>query len=98
MKNLSLTLIAIILVSCNNIPKEQQKLVQNNVKTITVKEKDIQTNLNFSDVAEFDSLVYLEFTNESLIGEIRKVIVSDDRIYIHDRMTERILSLYPPQQ
>jgi hypothetical protein len=94
MKNLALILIAIILVSCNNMPKKEdlkQKIVQNNVKTITVKEKDILVNLSFSDVIELDSLVYLEYTNESLIGEIGKVIVSDDRIYIHDRMTARIL-------
>ena len=76
------------------MPKKEdlkQKIVQNNIKTITVKEKDILVNLSFSDVIELDSLVYLEYTNESLIGEIGKVIVSDDRIYLHDRMTARIL-------
>lgn len=87
MKNLLLTLAAIIfIVSCNNMTKKQN-LNQNDVKIITVKEKDIQTNLNFSDVVELDSLVYLELTNESLIGDIGKVKVSDDRIYIHDIVT-----------
>lgn len=73
-----------LLVSCNG-PSQNPPSEDRNLKVIEVKEKDIHSDSNVSDLIEIDSLVYLEFTNESIIGPIQNVIVTDDRIYILDR-------------
>ncbi|WP_062124501.1 6-bladed beta-propeller [Geofilum rubicundum] len=85
--NLNLTFLVmavLFLASCNRTTQDS-KTLSPDIVTIDVKESDFIVNGKLSDVISIDSLVFLEYTDESIIGEIDKVLVSEDRIYVVDR-------------
>lgn len=85
--NLNLTFLVmavLFLASCNRTTQDS-KTLSPDIVTIDVKESDFIVNGKLSEVVSIDSLVFLEYTDESIIGEIDKVLVSEDRIYVVDR-------------
>ena len=81
MKTYHLLIAILFFASCNRILQQSESL-PNNIQVIDVNESDIIRNGKLSDLISIDSLVFLEYTDESLIGTIDKVIVSDKYIYI----------------
>ena len=86
MKTYHLLIAILFFASCNRILQQSESL-PNNIQVIDVNESDIIRNGKLSDLISIDSLVFLEYTDESLIGTIDKVIVSDKYIYIVDKET-----------
>ncbi|GAO30508.1 6-bladed beta-propeller [Geofilum rubicundum] len=84
MKPTYLIIVIFIFGSCIRTSQESKPL-SHEITTIDVKESDIIDNGKLSDVVSIDSLVFLEYTDESIIGEIDKVLVSEDRIFVVDR-------------
>ncbi len=72
---------------------------KSNINTVGVDENDvIHLKINptsfhdnqFSDLIEDAFLVQLETSSESLIGEIEKVLIEDDKIFVLDRVLHEI--------
>lgn len=81
MNYIHLSISVFIFLSCTTNKKwEEMELI-----TFDVKESEIKRNTSLSELITIDSLIFLEQTENSLIGEISKVVVSDDRIYILDQ-------------
>ncbi|HLW06598.1 MAG TPA: 6-bladed beta-propeller [Marinilabiliaceae bacterium] len=90
MKPTYLIIVIFIFGSCNRTTKESKPL-SHEITTIDVNENDIIDSGKLSDVISIDSLVFLEYTNESIIGEIDKVIVSEEYIYIIDMESSKCI-------
>ncbi|TCO08220.1 6-bladed beta-propeller [Natronoflexus pectinivorans] len=84
MKYIPLILV-LIFFSC----KPEKKESISALSSFDVNKKDILLNANLSNVISIDSLVFLEYSNQSIIGEIDKVLVTQDRIYIFDRLRSK---------
>ncbi len=83
--HLSILVLVLFFIGCSvSQPKEENS---ESLTTIKVTEKDIQTNVKASDVVKIDSLLFLETTEDGLIGTIDKVLVTNNRIYILDTQT-----------
>ncbi len=81
----------LIFASCNRT-SQKLKTLSHDISTISVNESDIVNDGKLSDVISIDSLVFLEYTEGSIIGTIDKVIVSEDYIYILDN--ENVNGIY----
>ncbi len=73
-------------ISCTYYPKKNLESAkkQLELEVLSVCINDILVNKKLSELIIVDSLVFLEQSEESLIGGIDKVIVSDERIYVLD--------------
>ncbi len=91
MNKLYFTLICFYLLSCTYNTKKAIEATKSDseLEVLSVNVKDIIYNKKLSDLIIIDSLVFLEHIGESLIGEINKVIVSDERIYVLDEAVSK---------
>ncbi|ASB49380.1 6-bladed beta-propeller [Alkalitalea saponilacus] len=81
-------ILMVVLFSCKSKTHETSESL-NRFEAIDVKKKDILLNTSLSNVISIDSLVFLEYNNQSIIGEISKVLVTKDRIYVFDRLRSK---------
>ena len=82
------TYFLLLCISCLFLYGCAQK--QNEVKNLSGMESipitDFETyNGRFSEFAEAVEMIPLEFTDESILGEIRKVVLSEDFIFVQDK-------------
>ncbi len=82
-------ILSILLFSCRS--KEERSRDNAKVEVIQINNEDILVSKKLSSFIEIDSLVNLEYCQQSKIGEIEKVIVTNDRIYIFDRRIAKAL-------
>lgn len=83
MKTCCLIIAILVFASCNRT-SQKLKTLPHDISIISVNESDIVNDGKLSDVISIDSLVFLEYTEGSIIGTINKVIVSEEYIYILD--------------
>lgn len=74
----------LLLTACNRIFQKSEPLA-NNIRVINLNENDIIKEGKLSNVISIDSIMFLEYSDESLIGTIDKVLVSDEYIFIIDK-------------
>lgn len=91
MKAYHLLITILFFASCNRTSQDSIPL-NNNIQIINVNERDFITDGKLSDVITIDSIVFLEYSDKSLIGTINKVIVTNHYIYIIDN--EMVKGIY----
>ena len=85
MKHMSLLLIGVfVLLGCSS-NKKQEPISKSGVPVINLSE-DVSTvpSLLLSEAAEKLEIVPLEMTDQSMLGEIRRIQVTEHDIWIHD--------------
>jgi hypothetical protein len=81
--------IIILIISCSSVTKESST----NFKVINLNLKEVKQEKNISEIFTDISLVKLETTPSSLIGEINKIFVTSNEIYISDGLSIYIFDL-----
>ena len=84
-KSIFIILVVIYCVSCST--KDE-----NHPETIQLSIDDFEDKVLFSDYFKLSEIIYLETSDKSLIGEIDKIMVIDNNIYILDGTTNSLLS------
>lgn len=82
-------LIVLLLVSCDNKPRIKESLIAEGSTTV-IKPKLDYSQLDISAILDTVKFVKLESTDKSFIGNINKVIVFEDRIYVLDIQTSSL--------
>jgi len=82
-------LIVLLLVSCDNKPRIKESLIAEGSTTV-IKPKLDYSQLDISAILDTVKFVKLELTDKSFIGNINKVIVFEDRIYVLDKQTSSL--------
>lgn len=83
-------LFCILLVSCNSKIKIETSLIPDN--SIQVIKPNIDyAQCDISSILDTVRFVKLELTEKSIIGDINKVVVFEDRIYVLDKQTYSLL-------
>lgn len=82
--SIELILISLLAISCHTDNTKEVK----NTKVLRIQEED--TFFEFTDYFKLKKIIYLETTEESAIGEFGKILLSNNRIYITDDMTNSI--------
>lgn len=83
------SLIALLLINCDNKPQMKAQLVSNS-SIIVIKPNSDYDQLDISSILDTVKFVKLELNKESIIGGINKLIVFEDRIYILDNQTSSL--------
>lgn len=79
---LSLIVSSLLLCNCTHRKNEYQNLSDMEVIPIT----DFDTNYGrFSDFAEEIEMIPLEFTDKSILGEVKKIVLSEDFIFVMEQ-------------
>lgn len=74
-------LLMVLLLSC----QQQERTNNNDAEIIQISKKEIRDEIDVGKMVEEVRYVELETTEESLIGNVSKVIAYKDKIYIKDR-------------
>src|SRR5690606_7164812 len=78
---LPFVLLMVLLLSC----QQQERTNNNDAEIIQISKKEIRDEIDVGKMVEEVRYVELETTEESLIGNVSKVIAYKDKIYIKDR-------------
>ena len=84
-----LSLSGLLLLNCDNKPIfiKESPLIESSITAIKIEHKPKYSAFDISAILDTVKFVKLELTEESLIGNINKVIVFEDRIYVLDTRT-----------
>src|SRR5690606_40772918 len=77
---LPFVLLMVLLLSC-----QQQEKADHGTEVIPISKKEIKDAIALTTIVDEIRYVELETTEESLIGNVSKVIAYKDKIYIKDR-------------
>ena len=89
MRSLLLCLIlASICFSCS-----EQHEISNKVLNI-FEDNEIIEGYNYSEFLEYEDIIYLESTIDSYIGQIDKIILSDDKLFILDKYISKAVFVF----
>lgn len=77
-------IITVMLSSCNDLDKNINTESKSRY-SISLLNDEIKTSLNFDDAFSWVKTVPLTFLDETVIGEISKVIMANDHFYVLDR-------------
>ena len=84
---ISTLILAVAFLRCSS-PYKDQVIAEN---VIVVQDKELGSKNKASDLFDDVTLIPLETTNESLIGSVSKVIISDSIIYVMDQKGQSVL-------
>lgn len=83
-KEILYILLVLISVACNSTKEEKKKIKNGDIVSISI--TDMETSYGkLSDFAEEIKMIPLEFTDDCILGEIEKIVMSDDCIFIMER-------------
>ena len=81
--------LTILFSSCNNrIPQSASNLVYTNVDLVQINVNPTETDASAQGIIELDS--YIVLSNEEMIGQVSRILISNDFIYILDN-TPKVL-------
>lgn len=88
-KILIFLIILLLTLSCNQNKKSRNEIVE--VPTIEISKKNIDDSNDHSEVINIIEVIKLETSEQSLIGEMSKILVRNEKFYIHDGTSNSIL-------
>lgn len=87
-KEILYILLSLIFVTCNSTKEEKTKIEIGDIVSIPI--TDMETSYGkLSDFAEEIKMIPLEFTDDCILGEIEKIVMSDDCIFIMERDNQK---------
>ena len=83
-KNILYVLLIFIFIACDLTKEDKKNTVRGDIVSIPITEMETDYG-KLSDFAEDIKMIPLEFKDECILGEIRKVVMSDSYIFIMER-------------